>query len=128
MQTYKHTNIHIYKYTNIQTENNPNNYKLSNTTNITLAAAHSLILHHHRCTSRSALNNPTPPPMLLFLPFKIMSTHPTSFLIGHYANNYKLFSTPNNILAAAHSLILHNPQCPCRSALTNPTPPPPLLF
>ena len=87
-----------------------------------------VVQHHQQDPSCSALTNPTPSPMLLFYPFKIMSTHAHSFIIRPYANNYELSHTTNNIMATVHQPILHHHRCPSRSALTNPTAPPMLLY
>ena len=67
-----------------------------------LAAVLSSILLHHWCPSRSALTNPTSPPMS-----KLQHTHQTY--------------TTKNIIATAHKPIIHNQQCHSRSTLTNPT-------
>ena len=76
----------------------------SYTTTDFLAAAHSLILHHHQFPSHSAVPNPTPPP------------------ISQPQRTHQSYTTTDD-LAAPHSPILHHHQCPSSSALTKTTPP-----
>ena len=92
-----------------------------------------VVQHHQQYPSRSALTNPTPPPMSQ--PQRTHQSYTTTDVLAAahspIIHHHRCFCSNlfNNVLPlpSCNAILIHN-QCPSRSALTNPTPPPMLLF